>query len=234
MWNACWAQGQNPFAKQIEDDITKALIKTLQCQKIEVHVRVSEDTSHSIQNLVIMIDDLRLGQFTADRMTVLYENPIINLQKLKKEKELQLLSYGKNKVSILTSVESLQKYFREKAKQLNRKSVQITLKFTPPYVECFYNVPVSEISPESVQLLQAFVRGGKVEGYAAFILEAKNNALYAHSSKVIINHFLLPNATLEIFQKKFNPFDEIPVPKPFSYKINNLTVQPKYIFLTNY
>jgi len=76
----------------------KALIKTLQCQKIEVHVRVSDDKSHSIQNLVIMIDDLRLGQFTADRMTVLYENPIINLQKLKKEKELQLLSYGKRMV----------------------------------------------------------------------------------------------------------------------------------------
>ena len=94
-------------------------------------------------------------------------------------------------------------------------------------------VPKSEIASESVDLLKKFIRGDKIEGYAAFRMDAKANALYASSSKVITNHFLLPNGLLHIFESKFNPFDEIVVVKPFDYTIENLTVQPKYIYMSN-
>ncbi len=219
--------------KQLEDDITKALSKSLKCKKIEVRIEYDQKKSPEMKSLIVKIDGIELEQFLADHMTLIYATPVIELNKLKKERELKFLSYSKSKVSILASVESLERYFIRKANQFNKKNVRISIKFNPPYIECFYDVPASEITSESIQLLKPFIKEGKVQGYAAFKIEAKNNALYAFSSKVIVNHFLLPNPTLTIFQTKFNPFDEIPVIKPFQYSINNVTVQSKYIFLTN-
>jgi hypothetical protein len=219
--------------KKLEDDIAAALKRTLHCSTVEARVQTPGDGSQKMKSLAIIINNIQLGQFTADRMTLLYENPVIDMSMLKKNKELHFISYSKNKVNILASAESLQKYFGEKAKQYNKKNFKITLKFTPPYVECFYDVPLSEIASESVALLKSFIPGDRIEGYAAFKIEVKDNAMSAYSSKVIVNHFLLPNGILGTFQKRFNPFDQIPVPEPFSYKINSLTVQSKYIYLTN-
>jgi hypothetical protein len=78
--------------------------------------------------------------------------------------------------------------------------------------------------------LDKFIKGGKLEGYAAFQIKVKNNELYALSSKVIVNHFLIPNPILREWETKFNPFDGIPVLKPFHYSINNVVVQNKYIY----
>ncbi len=219
--------------KQLEDEITKALRKSIKCEKIEVRIEYNPKNLPEIKRLLVKIDGIVLEQFVADHMTLAYESPVIELNKLKKEKELKFLSYSKSKVSILASVESLEKYFINKANQFNKKNVRISIKFTPPYIECFYNVPASEITSESIQLLKPFIKQGEVEGYAAFKIEAKDNTLYAFSSKVITNHFLLPNAILKTFEARFNPFDNIPVVKPFQYNINNITVQSKYIFLTN-
>jgi hypothetical protein len=228
-----FVHGQDSNKKKYEEEIAASLKKNLVCTKIEARIETLGEKPQSIKNLAIIIDNLSLGQFKADRMTVIYENPVIDVVKLKKGKGLQFISYTKNKVSILASTESLQKYVSEKSKQFNKKNVQISLKFTPPYVECFYSVPVNEIASESVQLLKSFIRGDKIEGYAAFTITAKKNALYAYSSKVIVNHFLIPNVTLDAFQDRFNPFDEIPVVRPFEYTINNITIQSKYIFMTN-
>jgi hypothetical protein len=215
------------------ENIAAALKRTLHCATVEARVQTPGDGSQKMKSLAIIINNIQLGQFTVDRMTLLYENPVIDMSRLKKNKNLHFLSYSKNKVNILVSVAYLEKYLQRKAQQFNKKNVRISLKFTPPFIECFYDVPKNEIASESVELLKKFIKGDKIEGYAAFQLTAKDNALYASSSKVITNHFLLPNALLEIFQTRFNPFDQIPVPEPFAYKINNLTVQAKYIYLTN-
>jgi len=227
------AWSQDATAKKLGDDIAAALKRTLHCATVEARVQTSGGGSQTMKNLAIIINNIQLGQFYADRMTLLYDNPVIDMQKLKKNRDIHFISYSKNKVNILASAESLQKYFVAKARQFNKKNVKITLKFSPPFIECFYNVPIDQIASESVSLLKSFIPGDKIEGYAAFKIDVKGNAISAFSSKVIVNHFLLPNGIIETFQKRFNPFDQIPVPDPFVYSINTLTVQSKYIFLTN-
>jgi len=227
------AQNQSIASKQIESDIVKALSKEATYKTALVQVLLKSSKQTEIERLAIKLDGVELGQLLVDHMTVVCENPVIDLKKLKKDKDLEFRSYGKTKTNILVSVASLEKYLQRKAEQFNKKNVQISLKFTTPFIECFYDVPKNEIASESVELLKKFIKGDKIEGYAAFQLTAKDNGLYASSSKVITNHFLLPNALLEIFQTKFNPFDEIVVIKPFQYSINSVTVQSKYIYMTN-
>jgi hypothetical protein len=152
---------------------------------------------------------------------------------LRHSKELNIPSYSKSKVGILISSGAIERYLGNKANQIGKRYNKISIKFSPPYIECLFDVPASEISPETLQLLNKFVKGAKLEGYAAFQIKAKNNDLYALSSKVIVNHFLIPDLILKELQTKFNPFDGIPVLRPFQYSINNLTVQNKYLFLTN-
>lgn len=230
-----WSAQQNALAadKQLEGEIARALRSTLNCKNIDVRIFSNAQKPNKIERLAIKMDGVELGQLEADHMTVVYNSPVIDLKRLKRENVLVVSSSSKFKVSILASVKALEKYLMKKANQFNKKNVHISLKFTPPYIECLYDVPVHEIAPESVDLLKTFVRGGKVEGYAAFKIEARNNALYASSSKVITNHFLLPNALLRMFQSKFNPFDEIAVVGPFQYTINNVSVQSSYVLLSN-
>jgi hypothetical protein len=169
----------------------------------------------------------------ADHMTLTYEDPVIDLIQLKQKKELNILSYSKNKVGILISAKAIKGYFGHKANQFKKRYNKILIKFASPYIECLFDVPASEISPETLSLVKPFIKNAKLEGYAAFRIEAKDNALYASSSKVIVNHFLVPERILRELQNRFNPFDAIPALNPFQYSINNVTVQNKYIFLSN-
>ena len=218
---------------EIESQIVKALNKSVRCKKIQVQATYSAERPTELERLAIKMDEIEIQQLIADHMTVVYEKPVINTNKLKKDQQLEFISSSKTKVSILASAKSLEQYLMRKAAQFNKKNVRISLKFSPPYIECLYDVPANEIASESVELLKTFIRGGKVEGYAAFKIEVKENALYAFSSKVITNHFLIPNPILNLFQSKFNPFDQIQVVKPFQYTLSNLTVQSKYMFMTN-
>lgn len=228
------ASAQNPAAnaRGLEGDIARALVSRTGCKNVTVQVSMKGNTS-VIARLALKLESVPIGQLVADFMTVVYENPAIDLRKLRKDNELAFTSPGKPRVGIFASAASLEKYLQKKAEQFNKKNVRIRLKFTPPYVECTYDVPKSEIASESVDLLKKFISGDKIEGYAAFQMDAKSNGLYASSSKVITNHFLLPNGLLRMFESKFNPFDEIAVVQPFEYTINSLTVQPKYIYMSN-
>jgi len=227
------AQSQSPAAKGLESDIVKALGSATGCRSVTVRVSLKNTKGSDIERLAVKLDGVAVGQLVVDHMTIVCDNPVIDKKKLQKDKVLEFISYGVSKVSIFASAGSLERYLQAKAHQFNKKNVHISVKFTPPYIECTYDVPKNEIASESVALLKKFIKGDKIEGYAAFQMEAKNNGLYAYSSKVITNHFLLPNALLGIFQSKFNPFDEIVVLKPFQYTINSLTVQSKYIYMTN-
>jgi hypothetical protein len=215
------------------EEIQKALGRYIQCKTMEVQVLPDKGKANTLKTLTFKFDDVNLGQMVADYMTITYEDPVIDLIKLRQSKELNISSYSKSKVSVLISIGRIEKYFSNKAKEYKKRYNKITIKFSPPYIECFFDVPVSEISPETLQLLSKFVKGAKFEGYVAFQFKAKNNNLYALSSKVIINHFLIPELVLRELQAKFNPFDGIPVLKPFQYSINTVTVQNKYIYLTN-
>ena len=227
------AQNQSAISKGLEAEIGRALSASTGCKKVTVRVLFKSPKSSDIERLSVKMEVVPIGQLAADHLTIVCDNPVIDRNKLQKEKELVFVSQGKTRVSIFASAGALEQYLQKKAGQFDKKNVHINLKFTPPYVECTYDVPKSEIASESVELLKKFIKGDKIEGYAAFQLGTKNNDLYAYSSKVITNHFLLPNALLGVFQSKFNPFDRIEEVKPFRYTINNLTVQAKYIYLSN-
>ena len=136
-------------------------------------------------------------------------------------------------MSLLISASNIESYLASKAQEVNKKYHRLSVKFSPPYIECLFDVPAREISRETLNVLNKFIKGGKLEGYAAFQIKLKNNELYALSSKVILNHFLIPETILREFQTKFNPFDTLPVLKPFQYAINKTTVQNRYLYLTN-
>lgn len=217
----------------METEIAAALTSATGCTSIMVRLTPVPGKTQDIKQLAIKLDGVALGQLVADHVTLILDNPVINQKRLKADNELVFVSQGKTKVGILASAASLKNYLQRKALQFNKKDVHIEVKFTPPFIECTYDVPKSEIASESVGLLKKFIKGDKIEGYAAFRFDVKDNGLNAYSSKVITNHFLLPNGLLTTFQSKFNPFDQIVELRPFHYRINNLTVQSKYIFMTN-
>jgi hypothetical protein len=228
------AKSPEPFKKSpLEEEVLKALSKSMQCKNIEVQIESAKEKANILKTLTVKFDGINLGQMVVDYMTIVYEDPVIDLLKLRQSKELNIPSYSKSKVGILISSGAIERYLGNKANQIGKRYNKISIKFSPPYIECLFDVPASEISPETLQLLNKFVKGAKLEGYAAFQIKAKNNDLYALSSKVIVNHFLIPDLILKELQTKFNPFDGIPVLRPFQYSINNLTVQNKYLFLTN-
>jgi len=228
------AKSPDPTKKSpLEEEVLKALSKSIQCKKIEVQIGFAKEKANVLKTLTVKFDGINLGQMVADYMTIVYEDPVIDLIKLRQSKELNISSYSKSKASILISSGTIERYLDNKAKELKKRYNRISIKFSPPYIECFFDVPAKEIYPETLKLLDKFIKGGKLEGYAAFQIKVKNNELYALSSKVIVNHFLIPELILRELQTKFNPFDGIPVPRPFQYSIDNLTVQNKYLFLTN-
>jgi hypothetical protein len=217
----------------LEEEVLNALSKSTQCKKIEVQIGSAKEKASVLKTLTVKFDGINLGQMVADYMTIVYEDPVIDLIKLRHSKELNISSYSKSKVSILISSGTIERYLDNKAKELKKRYNRISIKFSPPYIECLFDVPAQEIYPETLKLLDKFIKGGKLEGYAAFQIKVKNNELYALSSKVIVNHFLIPELILRELQTKFNPFDGIPVVKPFQYSINHLTVQNRYIYMTN-
>jgi hypothetical protein len=218
---------------KLESAVTAALRKSVNARGIAVKVELASGNGSEIQKLIVKMENVEIGQLAADRMTILIESPVLDRRKLEKDEVLEFRSQGKCQVGIFASPGSLERYLQRKAEQFNKKSVHFALKFTPPYIECTYDVLKSEIASESVELLKKFVPGDKIEGYAAFRLDAKDNGLIATASKVITNHFLLPGGLLRAFESKFNPFDQIPVVAPFQYTINKLTVQAKYVFMSN-
>jgi hypothetical protein len=227
-----YARSPGDSVKSWEDEASKAIGRSIPYKKVEVQIEMAKGKADRLKSLAVKFDDIVLGEMAADHMTLLYEDPVIDLARLKQSKELILSSYSKEKVGILISAGAIERYLGNKAKQLNKNYNRISIKFSPPYVECLFDVPASEISPETLKLLN-IVKGTKLEGYAAFQIKAKNNELYALSSKVILNHFLIPELILKELQTKFNPFERIPVVKAFQYTINTVTVQNKYIYLTN-
>jgi hypothetical protein len=194
---------------------------------------LAKEKSGEMKSLAVKFEGAVLGEMVADHMTVLYENPVIDLSQLKKAKEFKIRSSSRSKVSILISAKAIEVYLAGKVKKLQKKQVRISIRFSPPYAECLFDIPVSEISPKILKILDKYVTGEKLKGYAAFQMKAKDNALSALSSKVIVNHFLIPDAICQELQNTFNPFDRIPVLSPFRYSINNVDVQNKYLFLTN-
>ena len=231
--------------KLLENAILTSLAQTGLCKKMEVQIRPSPDKQGEIKILAVKLEGALLGSLPVDYMTIVYEKPSIDINQLKNSKKLKILSASKMKVSILISAKAFEEYLSAQARQFQNKNYRISIKLSPPYLECFFNFPASGLSEKSLTLLNEFEREAKLiqlkslikskkfEGYAAFQMQAKNNALYALPAKVIVNHFVIPDAILQELQNRFNPFDRIPVLSPFQYTISKVSVQNNYLFFSN-
>jgi hypothetical protein len=216
-----------------EKVLEKAISKEIKYSGIKIKIWKDAKNDSKIENLVVRLENVNVSGIKVDFITLQYTTPKIDTQLLQKYGSLKIISYSNQKVSMLISTENLQNYLSIRAKEFGKNNINIKLKYTPPFIECFYNVPKSEIASATIDLLSKFIPGDKLEGYAAFTLTSKKNELSAHSSKVILNHFLIPTSILYIFEKKFNPFDNILPLNIFKYEINNIAVQSKYVLLTN-
>lgn len=222
-----------PAATPLENQIMKALGSDVRCKNMAIQIRQDKEKPGEMKSLAFKLEEVKIGEMVADHMTVMYEKPVIDLDRLNKANKFKVLSSSRIKVGILVSAGSLERYIAARARQLRKKYNRMSIKFSPPYAECQFDVPASEISPEALKLLDKFIKGGKLEGYAALQFKARNNALSAESSKVILNHFLIPDVLLKELQTRFNPFDSVPVLSPFNYSINSVSVQSNYLFLSN-
>ncbi len=242
-----WAAPPRSAAGALENEILTSLKRSIPCKKIEVRIRQAGDDPGVIKILAVKLEGVALGHMTADYMTIVYEKPLIDLQLLKRAKKFKILSAAKTKVSILISAKAYEDYLAAQARRLQNKNFRLSIRFSPPYVESRFSIPVSGISAGSLKLLNkytkdhqsasaqlaAFLKGNKLEGYAAFQISARQNALSAVPAKVIVNHFVVPGAILQETRNLFNPFDRVAVLPPFQYAINRVTVQNNYLFFTN-
>jgi hypothetical protein len=215
--------------RPLENEITKILSRDIHCKKIVVQVRLSNEKPNEVKTLAVKVEGAVLGGMVADYVTVLYEKPVIDFNQLKKAKRFKIISSSNSKAGILISKKAIESYIAGKVK----KQVRISIRFSPPYAECFFDIPVSAIPPKTLKLLDKYVKGKKLEGYAAVQFKAKDNALSILSSKVIVNHFLIPGAVRQELQNSSKQVERIRVLSPLRYSINNVTVQNNYLFLTN-
>lgn len=216
----------------IEKDILNALKSNFSKSIITVKANYDQSNPKDMVSLAIKIENIINLFLPIDIMTISYQKPVLNLERIKKG-FFYVTKHSGQKVSALISPKSIEQYIQNKANYLNKKNVDVKVKYSPPFVECFYNVPLNQISQETTSQLTDFTSSGKFEGYAAFTFKVRNNDLSARGEKVILNHFLLPKPILRLFEDRNNPFDEIIEFEPLKYKFNSATVQKNYILLTN-
>jgi len=220
--------------RPLENEIRQILSRSIKCKNIVVQVRTSKEKPNEIKTLAVKVEGTVLGGIAADYVTVLYEKPVIDQNLLKKAKKFRIISSSGSKAGILISIKSIENYIAARVKKLQKNQIQkISIRFSPPYAECFFDIPVSDIPPKTLKLLEKYVKGKRLEGYAALQVKAKDNAFSAVSAKVIVNHFAIPGAIRNELQNTFNPFHRVGVLSPLQYSINHVTVQNNYLFLTN-
>ena len=233
----CFAYNANAIdIKGIEEKIKSALNRFHKGSRIKVKVLSSKENffgrTATLKRLSIKIGDVSLGNIQADFLTIIYDNPKIDLKKLNSNK-MKIDSYNKMSIKIGVSKEKMKQSMQKKMRGIGKKSIKTDFKYSPPFVECFYHVPESQLGKDTKAMLIKYIAGSNLEGYMAFKLSAKKNMLYADPKKVIMNHFLLPARLVNKFENVYNPFETIAVAKPFRYKINKVTVQDKYIIFSN-
>jgi hypothetical protein len=214
-------------------EIAKALEKIVQCEEIEVKTKGGENGSGKLKSMFIKLKSVSGDVLPADYITAQYTNPAIDLKALRNSGIFNVTSYSDFKIGVLVSEQSIKKEFEKTAKKLNIRYNKFLIKFTPPYIELEFDIPVSGISPEDRKPFERFIKNNKFEGYAAISLEVHENKLSASPTKVILNHFLLPTPVIAELKKRINPIRHIPRIQPFSYSLEKVGIQKRFIMLKN-
>lgn len=225
----CDAYSQQP----LDSDIAKALRKIVKCEKIEIKTKAEDNKSGNLRELLIRFVGMSKTTLAADYVTVQYTNPKIDVPSLKKSNSFKVASYSNFKIGMLVSEQTIKKEFEKTARRLDFRYNKFLIKFTPPYIELEFDIPVETIPLRDRKLVEKFIRNKRLEGYVALRLEIHNNKISASPVKVILNHFLVPMTLVSEFKKRLNPIYQIPRIRPFDYNLVKVDVLKQHILFSN-
>jgi hypothetical protein len=223
--------------KEVESLIERSLLKLYPNSDPKVKVLSTNNDFKGSQiildKLSIRLNGISFGNIQSDFFTAIYESAKIDFNILKSKNSLNIISNKNMDVRIGVSPSKMERSMQIKMKGMGKKNIKADFKYAPPFVECTYNIPESQLGKDTKAMLVKYIAGSSLEGYLAFKLSAKKNQVYADPSKVILNHFLLPGALVKNFKDVYNPFEALNTIKPFKYSINKCEVQDKFIIFTN-
>jgi hypothetical protein len=219
--------------QSLDSEIAKALRKIVKCEKIEIKTKTEDNKSGKLRSLLIRLVGMPKHILPADYVTVQYANPDIDLIALKKSNNFKIKSYSNFKIGMLVSEQTIKNEFAKAAKRLHLQYNKFLIKFTPPYIELEFDIPVGAIPLKDRKLVEKFIRNNRLEGYAALRLEIHDNKIIASPVKVILNHFLLPMTVVSELKKRINPIYQIPRIRPFDYDLVKVDILKQQIFFSN-
>lgn len=187
----------------------------------------------TIRKLIIKVDSFITGNIISDNLTISYDNATIDLINLLKNSKLKITNYSNVKANLLISKLNFEHCIQRKLSSLGKRNIKATVNFSPPWIECRYNIPKNQLSSDTKSMILKYLIGETLEGYFALRIIVKNANLYGFVDKVILNHFLIPQALVKTFENIYNPFDAIPTIQPFSIKIKEVNVQNNYLLFSN-
>jgi hypothetical protein len=217
----------------LDREIAEAVKKVVPCKWIEVKTKPEGSRGEKLKSVMIKFEGVSKNFLPADYVTVQYANPVIDLRALRNSGVFSVISQSDFKIGVLVSDQALKNEFDKRAKKSNIRYNKFLIKFTPPHIELEFDIPAGAIPSEHRQFLEKFAKNKKFEGYAALRLEVRDNKVFAFPTKVILNHFLLPTPVLDELAKRINPLYPIPLIQPFTYSLQKVGIQKRYIFFSN-
>jgi hypothetical protein len=219
--------------ESLDGEIEKALRKTVPCERIEIKTKTGEDKSGKLKSLFIKFVSMPKNILPADYVTMQYTDPQIDLKALRNSKVFTVTSYSDFKIGMLVSEQTIKNEFEKTAKTFNFHYDKFLIKFSPPFIEVEFDIPVSTIPLKDRKLIEKFIVDNRIKGYAALRLEAHDNAIFVIPAKVILNHFLTPMPVLAEIQKRINPVYQIARIRSFEYSLGKVELLKQYILISN-
>ena len=217
----------------LDSEIEKALRKTVTCERIEIKTKRGADKGGKLESLFIKFVSMPKNILPADYVTVQYTNPQIDLGTLKKLNIFAITSCSDFKIGMLVSEQTIKDEFEKTAKRLSFHYDKFLIKFTPPFIELEFDIPVNTIPLKDRKLIEKFIINSRLKGYAALRLEVHDNKIFVSPAKVILNHFLVPMPVLAELQKRINPVYQITRIRPFNYDLGKVELLNQYILFSN-
>ncbi len=219
--------------ESLDSEIARALKNTVKCERIEVKTRTEGATGGKLASLFIKLVSLPRNVLPADYVTMQYADPQIDLRALKTSHTLTIASYSNFKIGMLVSEQTIKKEFEQTAKKLHFHYDRFSIKFSPPFLEVEFDIPVSTIPLNDRKLVEKFIVKDRLKGYAALRLQVHDNLISVSPAKVILNHFLVPMPVLAELEKRINPVYQIARIRPFDYALGKVEILKQYILLSN-
>ncbi len=225
---------QDSFSREpLENELAKALAKTVRCEKIEVKIKGDGKNRANPDKLLIKLVSMPNQCIPADIATLQYSNPKIDMMALRKAKNFKINSVADFKIGMLFSQQTIRNEFDKAARRLNVQYNKLSIRFTPPYIEVEFDINARSIPSRDRKIVEKFIKNGRLAGYAAIRLQVQGNRVIASPDKVILNHFRMPMPLVSELKKRMNPVWHIPRIPVFDYTLEKVDVLKQYVYVSN-